>query len=489
MHANFLAPLFLGTFPLVMLGLFLAYRPAVAVMVSLLAAEMFLPPLYALPISPSWLTKWTLPPLVAGILVVIFGRSHLRRSHPLRGVEGIFLLSIVVAFMTFLTNRDPLHYGRVVLPGEDLKDLLGEVVQFFVIPWTAFFLGRILFKTSRDLKSLTRLLAISVLIYSALILIEIRTLPDLNQLVYGYQASRFDMTLRWGGYRPTVFFKDGLPLASFVLTCTLMILAMARVHMRLAHVSIKAASFYVLVVLVICKSTGVVLYALLIVPLICLAAPRRILMVASSFVLCFLIYPVLRFSDVIPVKSIADLFAGLSRARADSLLYRFNMEQLMMDLTKHRLWWGWGGWGRNLVYDSYSGRQISIPDGAVIITLSAHGMVGLFSYYFPFAYTVLRAPKFIRRIKSRSDRLLLSALTVNCAVILFDLIVNSAFPPIYMLIFGALCGLPAGILKEEATQAIAVTRGDAGLAVEYEPAPDEAAHRKPRVGVRVPTGG
>ena len=52
-HANFLAPLLLGTFPLVMLGLFLMYRPTVAVLGSFLLSELLLPAVYALPISPS----------------------------------------------------------------------------------------------------------------------------------------------------------------------------------------------------------------------------------------------------------------------------------------------------------------------------------------------------------------------------------------------------------------------------------------------------
>jgi hypothetical protein len=450
--ANFLAPLILGMFPLFVLGLFLMYRPAVAVMVSLLAAEMFLPPVYALPITPSWLTKWTLPPFAAGLLALFFARRQLRGSRPFRGVEGIFAIGIIVDFMTYWTNRDDLHYGPLVLPGENFKDLSGDIIRSFGDPWVVFFLGRTLFKTSRDLKALCRMLAISVLVYSLPILFEIRMSPNLNRWIYGFQASNFDMTVRWGGFRPTVFFKDGLPLASFVLTGTVMALSMARNRMRLAQLSMKTWCIYMLFILVICKSTGMIVYALLVAPIVYFSPPKRSTMVASALVLCFLIYPFLRFTDAIPVKPIVNLFTGVSAERAGSLLFRFDMEQRIMDLTMQRPWWGWGAWGRNLVFDPWSGRQLSIPDGAVIITLSTHGVVGFLSYFFPFAYTVLRARKLIKTVRSRSDRLLLGALAINCAVILFDLIVNSAFFPVYMLLFGALYSLPTGIIAEEAAK-------------------------------------
>jgi hypothetical protein len=218
----------------------------------------------------------------------------------------------------------------------------------------------------------------------------------------------------------------------------------------------KTWCVYLLFIVVISKSTGVIVYALLVVPLVYFSPAKRSTLIASALVLCFLIYPFLRITDWIPVKPIVDLFTGVSAERAASLLYRFNMEQMIMDHTMQRPWWGWGSWSRNFVYDPGSGKQMSIPDGLVIIVLSTHGIVGFFLYFFPFAYTVLRAGKLIKKVRSRSDRLLLSALALNCAVILFDLILNSAFFPVYMLLFGALYRLPTGIIAEEAAKSSVV---------------------------------
>ena len=453
MNANFIAPLSLLVFPLFMVGLFMAYRPPNAVAISLFVAEMFLPPLYVLPISPSWLGKWSIPGLVCWLYCMLWARSSLRGSKPFRGIEFVFLLGAAGNFMTYWTNRDPIQYGPVYLPGETYKDFASDTARLIVEQWAVFYLGRVLFKTSRDLVALCRIAALSIAVYSLPILYEIRMSPSLNRLLYGFQASNFDMTVRWGGYRPTVFFYNGLPLAAFTLACTVMALALARARIRIAQLPTKALCVYLAAILVICKSTGAIVYAVFLFPLVLLASARRTLMLSTILVTIFVVYPFLRFNDVVPTKSIVDLFTGLSPERAGSLRYRFDMEQGMADLTVKRPWFGWGAWDRNFAHDSVTGERLSVPDGSVIIAVSSHGLVGFFTTYFPFAFAVLRAPRYINRIRSRRDRLLMSALAVNCAVILFDLILNSAFPPAFMLLFGALFGLSSGLLREEAAQA------------------------------------
>jgi len=450
LHANFLAPLLLGSYPLFIFYLFTRYRPAIAALISLSVAELMLPPLYTLHISPSWLNKWTLPPLTTGLLAFWFASKQLRRAHPFRGVEAIFALGIVAYVGATFTNTDALHYGPLTLPPASMKDLSGDLVRFFIDPWISFFLGRALFKSSRDLRDLCKVLLIVFLPYSLFILFEARMAPNLCLWTYGYSPGSFFVVIRWGGYRPLVYFKDGLQLSSYVLMCAITAAAMARSRMRVAQIPAKAAFLYIAIVLVICKSTGAIGYALFALPVVYFLSPKTVTRFAWVITAVFLVYPILRFLDVISVKPIADMFTGLNADRANSLMYRFNMEDALIEHSKQRLWWGWGDWGRNLLFDPRTGTQTSIPDGAVIIGISSHGMVGFYSYFFPFAYTILRATKYIKRIHSKVDRTLLAALAFNCAIILFDLIVNSAFFPIHMLMLGALYSLPLAIAKEEA---------------------------------------
>jgi len=452
---NLLATLSLALYPLFILGMFLKYRPAIAVLWSLVIAELLLPSLYALPISPKWLDKTTIPTLAIGLLSVLWAPGQLRRAKPFRGVEAIFLLGLLAYVMAYLTNKDALKYGPTIIPAQTAKDLVTDVIKFFLDPWLAFLVGRAFFKTSRDLRDLCRILMISFLPFSLLILFEVRMSPNLGFWIYGFASSFFGMTYRWGGYRPMVFFKDGLPLSAYVVICVLTATAMARAKMRVNNIPMKAVCLYTLFILVACKSTGAIGYGLLMAPAIYFLSPKTVCRLAAGIAVFFLIYPAIRYTNLFAMKDVAGLFTGLSADRADSLMYRFNMEDGLIDHARahSHLLWGWGDWGRNLIYDTFQGKQISIPDGRVIIAITSHGFVGFYSYFIPFVYTIVRSGKYIRRVRSKVDRTLLCALALNCAVALFDLIVNSYFTPLHLLLLGALWSLPSAISAEEAAAA------------------------------------
>lgn len=450
-HANLLAPIAIGAFPLFIIALFLLYRPPTAVAVSLLVSEMFLPSSYFLPIHPTWVGKWALPPFVTLLGAVVFARSYTRGSKPFRGIEFSFLVWLIGCFFTYWTNRDPLQFGPATIPGEVFADFANDALHLLCDPFAMFFLGRVIFRTSRDLVSLHRIAIISALVYTIPVLYEVRMSPQVSNLLYGFVPSAWGMVYRWGGYRPLGLFPTGLHLTSFMLALTVMAVAASRCGIRVRYVPKRAAWIYLAVVLVLCKSTGVILYAAALVPLVLFASPRRMGQIARILTAVFLAYPILRYFDLIPVDAIVNLFSSnVSSERAGSLGYRFDMEKGMMDLTRLRPWWGWGGYGRAFVHDPVTGGSTSIPDGALVINLSTHGWVGFYAYFLPYAYAIFRLPRLIRKIQSRNDRLLLSALALNCAVILFDLIINSSFFPIFMVFMGALYGLPTSIAAEEA---------------------------------------
>jgi hypothetical protein len=451
-NANLLATLVLVLYPLFILGLFLKYRPGIAILWALIIAELLLPPLYQLPVTPSWLDKTTIPTLTVGLLSVLWAPGQLKRAKPFRGVEAIFLLGLLAYVMAFVTNRTPLKYGPRIVAAQSAQDLVNDVLRFFLDPWIAFFLGRAFFKTSRDLRDLCKILTVTFLAFSLLILFEVRMSPVLNQRIYGYATNFFVLTIRWGGFRPVVFFKDGLPLAAYVVMCVIMTTAMARARMRVNSIPMKAICLYALFVLVACKSTGAIGYGLLMAPIVYFLPPRTVFRFAAGLAIFFLIYPLIRYSNIVSMKQIAGIFTGLSADRADSLLYRFDMEDTLIEHARSHshLLWGWGGWGRNLTYSLDDGRLESIPDGRVIITITAHGVIGFYSYFIPFVYAIVRSGKYIRRIRSKSDRTLLCGLALSSAVTLFDLIINSYFAPFHMLLLGALFSLSPAIAAEEA---------------------------------------
>lgn len=452
MQPNFLATFALASYPLVVLVFFVMYRPTVATALSLLVGDMFLPPGYSLPLAtPTWLSKTAIPPLATLLVAWLFHRrARFRNTRALRGVELPFLLSVGAIYLTVATNHEPLHYGPVTLPGEKFSDFTSDVLRSTLVPWASFYLGRIMFRSSRDVVLLARMLVVAALVYTLPILVELRLSPQLNRWIFGYAPFlNFNQTIRWGGYRPVVFMGHGLTLSLFMLISTVMAAAMARARLTLANLPVRPLYWYLAIVLVLCKSTGSIVYALVLLPLVAFASPKRFLSLATLLALTVLLYPLLRFGDIIPTQRIAAFFTSLSPERGQSLAYRFDMEQSMMTLTQKRPWFGWGGYGRNFVYDPETGQRLTVVDGMVIAELSSRGLAGFLTGFGPYLLSILRASRRVRLIRNREVRILMAALTLCGGVIMFDLIVNATLPPMFIMMLGALNGLAPGILAEE----------------------------------------
>jgi O-antigen ligase len=247
---------------------------------------------------------------------------------------------------------------------------------------------------------------------------------------------------------------NGIALSVFMLTCTLMAVGLARANpkARLRSIPVKPLCLFLVVILVMCKSTGSIIYAMFLLPFLIFARPRRILALAGVIAALVLIYPSLRFGGLLPVEKLGSLFSSLSEDRASSLSYRFDMEQRMLDLTRTRPWFGMGEYGRNFLYDPATGKPDTVIDGQVIGVLSTHGLIGFLAFFGPYVFSVLRASRRAKGIRLESDRVLVTALTLACAVILFDLILNATFPAVFIMMMGALSGIVPGIIAEEAQE-------------------------------------
>jgi O-antigen ligase len=451
-HPNFLATFVLGAYPLFVVALYLTCRPALATALSFLVGEMFLPTAYSLPLaSPTWLGKAAIPPLATLFVALFLGRrSFFRGTRPLRGIEALFLLQVVIRFLTMWTNQDALHYGPVTLQGERFVDFVSDTLRTTVVAWAAFFLGRVMFRNTRDLMTLARLLVIAALVYCLPILVEVRMSPQINVWVYGYSAfPEFGQHIRWGGYRPVVFMSHGLALSMFMLVCTFMAASLSRARQSVLGLPVRPLYWFLIFILVLCKSTGSILYGVALLPLVSFAAPKRGLTVAAVLALVVLVYPLLRFADLVPTDRIVAFFTSIAPERGQSLEYRFDMEAQMLKLTQSRPWFGWGGYGRTFLYDIYSGKRVTVVDGMVIAELSSRGLVGFLAFLGPLVWSVVRAARATRRIATRTTRMVMSALVLACGVILFDLIINSTLTPPFILMLGALNGLVPGIRAEE----------------------------------------
>jgi hypothetical protein len=459
---NFLATFVLSMYPLFAMVLFVLVRPAVAIALTLLIGEMALPARYSFdfPLIPP-LDKQTIPILSAFVGALIFGRKHLRR--PLRGVEWFIVLLAVSSYMTVRTNPDPVQFGPTVLPGETFHDTISELIRTIVSIWAPFYLGRCFFRSPRDVASLGRVMAIAAAIYALPILVEIRMSPQICRWVYGYTASGFEMVHRWGGYRPVVFFINGLFLSVFILFCTIMAVALARARKGVAGLPMVPLCLFLCLLVLICKSSGTIVYAIAFLPLLALAGPVRIMNVAVVLSIFVLAYPLLRIWDVIPTAKIGELVSSISKERAESLMYRFNMEQGMLDRLRERVAFGWGGYGRNFVYAPW-GQAMTVVDGFSIIQLSTRGLVGYAAFFALYLTPVIQARRFIKRIKERNSRYLVCGLGLVVAVLMLDMTMNAPNNPFLTMLVGALSGSVPGILAEEKAQAAQLAEAAALMA-------------------------
>jgi hypothetical protein len=118
--------------------------------------------------------------------------------------------------------------------------------------------------------------------------------------------------------------------------------ALARVRVRIRGISSGAAAGYLSVIMVLFKGLATVVYGLAAIPLALWARPRLVLRAASLLVVLVLAYPILRTVNLFPSKALVEAAGKVSADRAQSLRFRFDNEDQLLDWARKRIWFGWG---------------------------------------------------------------------------------------------------------------------------------------------------
>jgi hypothetical protein len=300
-----------------------------------------------------------------------------------------------------------------------------------------FLLGRALIRSPSDLRLVLLSLAVAALAYSPLVLFEIRMSPHLHQHLYGHHPQGFHMTLRFGGWRPTVFMAHGLALALFLLVSACAALTLRRIRMPILGLHARYVWVYLGWVLVICKSLSSLVYLVALGPLFAFARARTQARVAALLCLFFASYPVLRLADVLPTQPLLAAAGSVSEQRAESLAVRFEQELALYDKARERLWFGWGAHGRNRIFDEY-GSDRSLTDSYLAIVLGPRGVFGAIPTFGLLVVPVWFTLRRLGRVPRRRDRLLLSSTALMVSLLLVDLIPNGLFTPLVFLLAGGL---------------------------------------------------
>ena len=350
------------------------------------------------------------------------------------------ILYVGSPFLTMLNNQEPLRLSVSSLPGMTVYDGL-SILARQTIELVPFLIGYNAFKTESSLREVLKALVMAALAYSILILWEVRMSPQLHTQVYGFFPHIFSQQIRDGGFRPVVFLGHGLVVSIFIAMAVVAAVGLWRNYIRVFNLPGIVYTAFLLVILIISKSVGAVILAVVIGLVIYLLKYRSLITILSICGLIIVAYPALRGAGLIPVHTIAEVTKEFSSDRAASFQARVENEEIMLDKSAKKPLFGWGTWGRGRIYQiDWSGKydvDVSVSDGIWIIIVSTFGWAGYIATFGILAYPTSRA--FRRRklfAKFPHYVVLLGVLVVN----LLDLLPNSSLTPITWLIAGALAG-------------------------------------------------
>lgn len=423
---------------------------------SILGAYMVMPQLSAInfPLVPP-LNKESIPNLAAFVAcIAVLGKTP--KLLPEGWVaRGLLLLFVVSPAVTVLTNLDPIRFGEDQfgtltlidanalemwgLPGLRIYDSASALVQqiFLMLP---FFLARTILRSEAAIREILLALVVAGAIYALPMLWEVRFSPQLHTQLYGFFQHDFAQAMRDGGFRPFVFMPHGLWVALFAFMVTMAAAIRFREgpagarQGRLAFMGIAAG------LVVICKSMGALVFTAVFVPMILLLKPRMHLLVSVVIGCLVIAYPLLRGSGMIPTTELVARIAEVNPERAQSLEYRFTNEDRILAHVEAKPLFGWGGWGRFMVYDPATGRTRTIVDGQWIITIGHYGWLGFLAMFGLLVLPVMAVWRESLRREAGEIPLAVSGLVLILAVNLLDMLPNGTLVPLTWLIAGALLG-------------------------------------------------
>jgi hypothetical protein len=213
-----------------------------------------------------------------------------------------------------------------------------------------------------------------------------------------------------------------------------------------------------LITFVLCRSTGA--YALLVIGLVLiflsnwLRTALPVLLVLLS--MCIYLYINSMTETYFTDQLVTVMSKVFPEERVASAEFRFNNEEILADKARQSLVFGWGGYGRNRVYErNWAGElvDITVTDSLWIIAFGVNGIVGLSSLTASMLLPV--ASLFVLRYPAStwSHRKIapVAVLALVLALYMLDCILNAMINPIFALTSGGISGL---VLSDTATNQV-----------------------------------
>jgi hypothetical protein len=359
-------------------------------------------------------------------------------------------LFVVAPVLTTINNSYELQTAGKSVPGfyplDGVKFALRNMM--ILIP---FYVGSRTLSTDSARLYLIKVLPSAMLFYSLPMLAEVRLSPQIHAWVYGYLPTSFDQQVRGGGFRPVVFFPHGLTLALFTGLCLLAALVAVRGRWRILTLPPGLAASYLGGLLILCKSLGPVIYSIILAPIILFTKPRLWVQVGCAISLFVCAYPFLRGNGLTPIEMVSNLAQSVSTERNESFQTRVGNEHDLLAKANEKPWFGWGGFGRNRIFDKWTGKDISITDGGWIIEFGAYGWFGYLSFFGLLCLAQFRALRGVGREVSQAS-IARAGLALLLAVYVLDQIPNGGELPLVFLLGGAISSSAGAVRRNRARQ-------------------------------------
>lgn len=437
---NSLAYIVLVSWPLVAILLYKNKSIQTATLWVIIGGLMLLPAKSAidLPFLPA-LGKDSIPAISALIGCWLIKNKRISYVTGLGKLKYLVILFVAAPFITAGLNSDLVNIGGHILPSLTYYDGLSATINQFIII-IPFFIGRQFFRTYEHQLILFKMLVMAGLLYSLPIFFEVRMSPQLHTWIYGYFPHNFGQQMRFGGFRPVVFMGHGLLVSFFSALILIASVALWRNKVRVRGFMPAWVSSYLFFVLLLCKSVGPFLYGMFGFFVVKILKPKVQMRIAVMLVSLAMLYPAMSILKVFPHQAMVDVAESISPERAQSLEFRFKNEGKLLDKASERIFFGWGGWGRNRIFDEESGRDTSVTDGRWILTLGQFGLFGFIAEFGLLAITVFRAKKASQYLIEKPEEIMLAAHALMVGVIMIDQLPNASLAPWLWLMAGVLLG-------------------------------------------------
>ncbi len=320
----------------------------------------------------------------------------------------------------------------------DLGPKDGVSVMLKQILWYAvpYIFGRVFIRTKAELLDACRLVVYASAIYAVFAVWEWRMSPQLHQKFYGFMQHSWNLTMRWGFYRPMVFFPSNLALGTFFAWTSVVAIWLYRSKLLPPFFGVPSVVIVGMCMLGLLTSMSFGPWGLAIVGfgmlLVWQKTNRRFVAVIPA-ILAFS-WMVTRYTDVSDGSWMSSAIAQVSPERARSLQYRIRAETILLDHSKGEPWFGLGGWGRNRVTDA-AGNDVMAADGLWIIYLTTYGIVGLAAFYFWWCYPLVRN---LWQGRSTETDAALMAITIAVGLQATNFLFNAFLSPVLTVLAGAI---------------------------------------------------